>query len=76
MGEITMNASALQTFVALIDGAYVLGEEAQPLEVTERQARLLLKDGLIVLADETLPEDAPKLQAPKVFKDKSAGGVL
>jgi hypothetical protein len=72
-----MNASALQTFVAVIDGAYVLGEEAQPLEVTEAQARLLLKDGLIVLAEgETLPEDAPKVQALKQAKDKSAGGVL
>jgi hypothetical protein len=77
MGEVTMNASALQTFVAVIGGVYVLGEEAQPLEVTEAQARALVKDGLIVLAEgETLPEDAPKVQTPKVFKDKSAGGVL
>jgi hypothetical protein len=71
-----MNASALQTFVAVIDGAYVLGEEAQPLEVTEAQARLLLKDGLIVLAEgESLPEDAPKVQAP-MSKRVSTGGVL
>jgi hypothetical protein len=79
MGEVTMNASALQTFVAVINGAYVLGEEAQPLEVTEDQARALLRDGLIVLAEgEALPEDAPKVQTPKVqmTKDKSAGGVL
>jgi hypothetical protein len=76
MGKVAMNASALQTFVAVIDGAYILGEEAQPLEVTEAQARLLLKDGLIVLAEgETLPEDAPKVQTP-MSKRVSAGGVL
>jgi hypothetical protein len=69
-----MLASSLQTFVAVIDGAYVLGEEGMPLEVTERQARELLKDGLIVLAEgEVLPEAAPKAQTPK---GKQAGGVL
>jgi hypothetical protein len=74
MGEITMNASALQTFVALIDGAYILGQEGEPLEVTERQARELLRDGMIVLAEgETLPELAPKAQAPKRTQ---TGGVL
>lgn len=61
-----MRASALQTFVAVIDGAYVLGEEAEPLELTEAQARALLRDNLIVLAEgERLPEDAPKAQAAK-----------
>jgi hypothetical protein len=76
MGEITMNASALQTFVAVIDGAYVLGQEGEPLEVTEAQARALLADGLIVLAEgESLPEDAPKVQTP-MSKRVSTGGVL
>lgn len=71
-----MNASALQTFVSVIAGAYVLGQEGEPLEVTEDQARVLLRDGLIVLAEgETLPEQAPKAQAPKP-KRETTGGVL
>ncbi len=70
-----MLASALQTFVAVIDSAYVLGSAGQPLEVTERQARELLRDGMIVLAEgEYLPEDAPKA-APKP-KRETGGGVL
>jgi hypothetical protein len=77
MGKVAMNASALQTFVAVIDGAYILGEEAQPLEVTEAQARLLLKDGLIVLAEgEALPEAAPQAAKVPMSKRVSAGGVL
>lgn len=61
-----MKASALQTFVSVIQGAYILGQEGQPLDVTEAQARVLLNDKLIVLADgEYLPEDAPKAQTPK-----------
>jgi hypothetical protein len=55
MGEVTMKASALQTFVAVIDGAYVLGEEGQPLDVTEAQAKTLLADGLIVLGVDEAP---------------------
>jgi hypothetical protein len=69
-----MNASALQTFVAVIDGAYIIGQAGMPLEVTERQARELLRDGMIVLAEgEILPEQAPKAQAPKRTQ---TGGVL
>lgn len=70
-----MNASALQTFVSVIAGAYVLGQEGEPLEVTEDQARVLLRDGLIVLAEgESLPEDKPQA-APKP-KRETTGGVL
>lgn len=70
-----MNASALQTFVAVVDGAYVLGSAGQPLEVTERQARELLRDGMIVLAEgEYLPENKPQA-APKPRKEQT-GGVL
>ncbi len=70
-----MNASALQTFVAVIDGAYVTGQEGQPLELTERQARELLRDGMIALAEgEYLPENAPKPQAPK--RTQTGGGAL
>lgn len=69
-----MNASALQTFVAVIDGAYVLGQEGAPLEVTEHQARELLRDGMIVLAEgEYLQENKPQA-TPKAKKD--TGGVL
>lgn len=71
-----MNASALQTFVAVIDGAYIIGQAGMPLELTERQARELLRDGMIVLAEgEYLPEDAPKQATPKP-KRESTGGVL
>lgn len=71
-----MNASALQTFVAVIDGAYILGQQGVPLEVTEKQARELLRDGMIVLAEgEYLPENAPKAAAPKA-KRETSGGVL
>ena len=60
-----MKASALQTFVAVIDGAYILGTAGQPLDVTERQARELLRDKMIVLAEgEYLPENKPQA-APK-----------
>ncbi len=70
-----MKASALQTFVAVIDGAYILGTAGQPLDVTERQARELLRDGMIVLAEgETLPENKP--QATPKTKRESTGGVL
>ena len=70
-----MKASALQTFVAVIDGAYVLGQEGQPLDVSERQARELLRDNMIVLADgEYLPENKP--QATPKAKRESTGGVL
>ena len=70
-----MNASALQTFVAVIDGAYVMGQAGMPLELTERQARELLRDGMIVLAEgETLPENKP--QATPKPKRETAGGVL
>jgi hypothetical protein len=70
-----MLASATQTFVAVIDGAYVMGQAGMPLEVTERQARELLRDGVIVLAEgEYLPEDKP-LSTPK-SKKVSDGGVL
>lgn len=70
-----MLASALQTFVARIDGAYVLGEEGMPLEVTEAQAAALLADGMIVLAEsETPPAQAPKAPAPK--RTQTGGGVL
>ncbi len=67
-----MLASALQTFVAVIDGAYVLGQEGQPLEVTEKQATELLRDGMIVLAE--VQQETPKPQ-PK-SKRASDGGVL
>ena len=51
-----------------------MGQAGMPLEVTERQARELLRDGMIVLAEgETLPEQAPKAQAPKRTQ---TGGVL
>jgi hypothetical protein len=70
-----MNASALQTFVSVIAGAYILGQEGEPLEVTDDQARVLLRDGLIVLAEgETLPENRP--QATPKPKRESTGGVL
>lgn len=70
-----MKASALQTFVAVIDGAYILGQEGQPLEVTEKQARELLRDGMIVLAEgEYLPENAPKAATPK--SKQTSDGVL
>lgn len=70
-----MKASALQTFVAVVDGAYILGTAGQPLDVTERQARELLRDGMIVLAEgETLPEHRP--QATPKPKRESTGGVL
>jgi len=70
-----MNASALHTFVAVIDGAYVLGQEGVPLEVTEHQARELLRDGMIVLAEgEYLPENKP--QATPKPKREQTGGVL
>jgi hypothetical protein len=70
-----MKASALQTFVAVVDGAYILGTAGQPLDVTERQARELLRDGMIVLAEgETLPENKP--QATPKPKRESTGGVL
>ena len=70
-----MNASALQTFVAVIDGAYVMGQAGMPLDVTERQARELLRDGMIVLAEgESLPENKP--QATPKAKREIAGGVL
>jgi len=70
-----MNASALQTFVAVIDGAYVIGRAGQPLEVTEHQARELLRDGMIVLAEgEYLPENKP--QATPKPKRETTGGVL
>ena len=71
-----MNASALQTFVAVIDGAYIIGQAGMPLEVTERQARELLRDGMIVLAEgEILPEDKPQA-TPMSKRVKSDGGVL
>jgi len=71
-----MRASATQTFVAVIDGAYVLGQEGQPLDVTERQARELLRDKMIVLAEgEYLPENKPQA-APKAPKREQTGGVL
>ena len=58
-----MLASSTGTYVAVIDGAYILGNEGEPLEVTVEQARVLLKDKLIVLAEgEYLPEDAPAEQ--------------
>jgi hypothetical protein len=77
MGEITMNASALQTFVAVIDGAYVLGQEGEPLEVTAAQAQALVADGLIVLAEgESLPADAPQAAKVPMSKRVSTGGVL
>ncbi len=70
-----MLASALQTFVAVINGAYVLGSAGQPLDVTEAQARELLRDGMIVLAEgEYLPENAPKAATPK--SKQTSGGVL
>ena len=70
-----MNASALQTFVAVIDGAYVMGQAGMPLELTERQARELLRDGMIVLAEgEYLPENKP--QATAKPKRETTGGVL
>ena len=70
-----MNASALQTFVAVIDGAYVLGSAGQPLDVTETQARELLRDGMIVLAEgEYLPENKP--QATPKPRNEPTGGVL
>jgi hypothetical protein len=70
-----MKASALQTFVAVIDGAYVTGQAGMPLELTERQARELLRDGMIVLAEgEYLPENKPQA-APKA-KRETTGGVL
>ncbi len=74
-----MNASALQTFVAVIDGAYVLGEEGQPLEVTPTQAKALLADGLIVLAEgeAVQPADPSPDDAPQTARTKSKGaGVL
>ncbi len=70
-----MLASAVTTFVGLVGGAYILGEEGQPLEVTEEQARALLRDGMIVLAEgERLPENAPKAATPK--SKQTSGGVL
>ena len=46
------------------------------MEVTEDQARELLRDGMIVLAEgEYLPENAPKAAAPKA-KRETTGGVL
>jgi len=70
-----MKASATQTFVAVIDGAYILGTAGQPLDVTERQARELLRDNMIVLAEgEYLPENKP--QATPKPKRESTGGVL
>ena len=65
-------ASALQTFVAVIDKAYILGQEGQPLEVTEEQAAQLVADGMIVLAE--VQQETPK-PAPKA-KRESSGGVL
>ena len=62
--------------MAVVDGGYILGSAGQPLEVTERQARELLRDGMIVLAEgEYLPEDAPKQATPKA-KRETTGGVL
>jgi hypothetical protein len=70
-----MKASATQTFVAVVAGAYILGQEGQPLEVTEDQARVLLRDGIIVLAEgEYLPENKP--QATPKPKREQTGGVL
>ena len=71
-----MKASAPQTIVAVVAGAYILGQEGQPLEVTEDQARVLLRDGIIVLAEgEYLPENKPQV-APKAPKREQTGGVL
>ena len=70
-----MKASALQTFVAVVDGAYVMGQEGMPLEVTEVQARALLADGMIVLAEgEYLPENKPQA-APKPRKEQTGGAL-
>jgi len=68
-----MKASATQTFVAVVAGAYILGQEGQPLEVTEAQARALLRDGVIVLAEgEYLPENKPQA-APKPKREATGG---
>jgi hypothetical protein len=73
-----MKASALQTFVAVIDGAYVLGEEGQPLDVTEAQAKALLADGLIVLGVDEAPiqVDPPAETLPPVRAKSKGAGVL
>ena len=73
-----MKASALQTFVAVINGAYVLGEEGLPLDVTEAQAKVLLADGLIVLGvDEApIPVDPPADALPPVRTKSKGAGVL